>query len=924
MTKILLVDDNATNRKLLVAWLSSEGHLTVEAADGSDGLAAARREKPNLIISDILMPTMDGYEFIRRLRTEPGVGAVAVIFYTANYHEHEARELAEQCGVQRVLVKPSSRGEFLAAVEQALSGAGPQRQPAGVGERFDVEHLRLLTDKLSQKAEELGGANARLSALTSLNVQLSSERDPHQLLRQVCSGARNLLGASYAVLAVEPKAAGRAVIQCHSGLEFGADGAAPLSLTDGLLGEVFSQRRVLRRENLHGTILDTGLPAGFPDAHSALAVPISSLTRTYGWLCLVDKVGADAFSAHDEHLLTILGALVGRVYENGALYSDVLRLNRVYATLSGINSLLVRVADREQLLRESCRIAVEQGGFKAAWCGLTERLAPIAQAAAAGELPPGDEAAHSGRLDIGAHPFVDTALRTRQPVVCNDLAAARLTDALSRALEQHGCRALAALPLIVAGEGVGCLLLMSAEAEVFDRAEMHLLEELGGDISFALDHIDKAERLNYLAYYDSLTGLANRTFLQERLAQHIRGLVDPQALFALVVIDLEQLEWLNDTLGRPGGDEALREFAEQAVRSAGDAGYVARCGADEFALVIPRPQDIMDVTRTVESWLAQWATTPAGEAGRSPSLRVRAGIALFPNDGRDAGALLRSAEAAVKNAKLTQADYAFYTPQLGQALQERRTLESNLRRALENEEFVLYYQPKVDLDARRLAGVEALMRWQHPQRGIVLPGSFIPLMEETGLIVEAGLWALQQACVDRERWMSSGLPAPRVAVNVSSVQLRREDFVRTVADALTHAGPNGGIDIEVTESLLMKDIADNIEKLSRIRALGVGIALDDFGTGYSSLAYLARLPVESIKIDRSFVVAMLDDPSAMTLVSTVISLAHTLRLKTVAEGVESEEQAKILRLLRCDEMQGFLISHPLSFEDMATYLRSAA
>jgi len=920
MTKILVVDDNATNRKLLVTWLGSEGYLTAEAVDGADGLAAARRERPNLVISDILMPTMDGYEFIRRLRREAQLGAVPAIFYTANYHEHEARELAQQCGVSQVVIKPSSRIELQAAVERALSGTGPAA-PGAADQPFDVEHLRVLTDKLSQKAEELRAANARLSALTALNVQLASERDPQQLLQQVCSGARNLLGASYAVLAVEHKVAGGALIQCHSGLEFGSGPPPQLEFSAGVVGAVFKERRVRRLATQNGT-LDVGLPAGYPDAHAALIVPISSLSRTYGWLCLVDKVGAAGFSEHDEYLLAILGAQVGRVYENGALYNDVLKLNRVYAMLSGINALLVRVSDREQLLRESCRIAVEQGRFEAAWCGLIGPLAPIARAASAGLLPSDYAAAGATQPDVAAHPYVAAALHTRQPAVSNDLATSGLQDPVSLALQARGCRALAALPLIVGGQGVGCLLLVAAEAGVFDHAEMRLLEELGGDISFALDHIDKAERLNYLAYYDSVTGLANRTFLLERLAQHIRGLHDPKTLFAVVMADIEDFDWLNGTLGRPGSDEVLREFAERAVRSAGDAVYVARCGADEFALLIPRPRDIMDVTHTVEGWLAQWASD-SGAAQQGPALRVRAGIALFPNDGMDAPALLRSAEAALKNAKLTQTPYAFYTPHISRTMQERRTLESSVRRALENQELVLHYQPKVELDGRRVVAAEALMRWQHPTRGLVLPATFIPLMEDTGLIVEAGLWALRQASADRARWIAAGLAAPRIAVNVSSVQLRREDFVRTVAEALQIAGSRDGIDIEVTESLLMKDVAENIDKLTRIRALGIGIALDDFGTGYSSLAYLAKLPVDSIKIDRSFVVAMLDDPSAMTLVSTVISLAHTLRLKTVAEGVESEEQAKILRLLHCDQMQGFLVSHPLSFDDMATYLRGA-
>jgi diguanylate cyclase (GGDEF)-like protein len=921
MTKILVVDDNATNRKLLSTWLSAEGYLTVEAADGADGLAAARREQPNLVISDILMPTMDGYEFIRRLRMERAVGQTAAIFYTANYHEQEARELAMKLGVQRVLVKPCARTDFLLAVQRALAPvAQPPAEGGTVDRHFDVEHLRLLTDKLAQKAAELQAANARLSALTRLNVQLASEQDPRRLLQQVCSGARDLLAASYAVLAIEQKGQERAATCYHSGLELTAGAPATISLRSGLLGQVFSERRALRLGKGEAAQIASALPGEYPPAHSLLAVPISSLTRTYGWLCLADKIGAEGFSGHDEHLLAVLGAQVGRVYENGALYHDVLKLNRVYVMLSSINSLLVRVSDRDHLLREACRISVEQGRFKAAWCGLIDSPASFAQAAAAGELPGGENGA---RPDPGTHPLVVTALRTREPAVANELRKAGLADPLSAALLAEGCQALCAVPLIVGGEGVGCLLLMSAEADVFDRTEMRLLEELGGDIAFAVDHIDKAERLSYLAYYDSLTGLANRTFLQERLAQHIRGLLDPQKLFAVVLVDIEDFDGLNDMLGRTGGDEVLRAFAERVVHSAGGAGNVARCGADEFALVIPRPQDIVDVTRTVEGWLAQWSATPVAAAGEALALRLKAGIALYPNDGLDAASLLRNAEAALRNSKQTRTSYAFYTSQLGRALQERRTLESSLRRALDQQELLLYYQPKVDLESRRLVGLEALMRWQHPQRGIVPPATFIPLMEETGLIVEAGIWALRQAASDRARWLRESLPAPRVAVNVSNAQLRREDFAHTVAAALEMAGGGGGIDIEVTESLLMKDVAENIEKLTRVRALGVGIALDDFGTGYSSLAYLAKLPVESVKIDRSFVVAMLDDPSAMTLVSTVISLAHTLRLTTVAEGVESEEQAKILRLLHCDQMQGYLVSRPLSFGETTDYLRKA-
>jgi EAL domain-containing protein (putative c-di-GMP-specific phosphodiesterase class I) len=252
---------------------------------------------------------------------------------------------------------------------------------------------------------------------------------------------------------------------------------------------------------------------------------------------------------------------------------------------------------------------------------------------------------------------------------------------------------------------------------------------------------------------------------------------------------------------------------------------------------------------------------------------------------------------------------------------ETLALENKLLLALDRGEFVLHYQPKTDLAERRIVGVEALIRWQSPELGLVPPMQFIPLMEETGLILEAGSWALEQAVRDYRRWTTVSLAAPRIAVNVSAVQLRRQDFVETVRKAIGNDATPPGIDLEITESLIMEDIEGNIRKLKAVRDLGIDLAIDDFGTGYSSLAYLARLPVRSLKIDRSFIITMLEDANTMTLVSTIISLAHSLGLNVIAEGVDSEEQAKILHLLRCDQMQGFLISRPVPWEAMTELLQ---
>src|SRR6185503_9131673 len=309
--------------------------------------------------------------------------------------------------------------------------------------------------------------------------------------------------------------------------------------------------------------------------------------------------------------------------------------------------------------------------------------------------------------------------------------------------------------------------------------------------------------------------------------------------------------------------------------------------------------------------------------GNELRLAAKVGIALFPGDGDDAEALLKHAEAALRKGREGGERITFYTQDLTEQTATALTLENKLRQALRKEDFVLYYQPKVDLVSRRIVGVEALIRWQSPELGLVPPLKFIPLMEETGMILEVGAWALRRAAADHRGWVEQQLPAPRVAVNVSAVQLRQAGFVATVREAISGGVVPTGIDLEITESLVMDDVEGNIRKLNELRAQGIEIAIDDFGTGYSSLAYLARLPVQTLKIDRAFITTMLKDPNTTTLVSTMISLAHSLRLTVVAEGVETEEQAKLLRLLRCDFMQGYLFSKPLPLDAMTALLRNS-
>jgi EAL domain-containing protein (putative c-di-GMP-specific phosphodiesterase class I) len=294
-------------------------------------------------------------------------------------------------------------------------------------------------------------------------------------------------------------------------------------------------------------------------------------------------------------------------------------------------------------------------------------------------------------------------------------------------------------------------------------------------------------------------------------------------------------------------------------------------------------------------------------------IAAKIGVAFFPNDGTDADTLFQNAEAALKKAKTSGEKYLFHTRKMTESVAGTLTLENQLRQALEKEEFVLHYQPKVNLMSGKVTSVEALIRWNNPRTGLMPPGRFIPILEETGLIYDVGRWALRQAIGDYLRWRAAGLAAVRIAVNVSPLQLRNRGFIAELEQKIgvdPHAA--AGLELEITESLIMADINHSITSLQAIRAMGVSVAIDDFGTGFSSLSYLSKLPVDTLKIDRSFVIDMTAGSQELALVSTIINLAHSFNLNVVAEGVETEEQSRLLRLMNCDEMQGYLFSKPVS------------
>ena len=617
----------------------------------------------------------------------------------------------------------------------------------------------------------------------------------------------------------------------------------------------------------------------------------------------------------------IIVAIARDITQRKASEARIRRLTRVYAVLSGINGAIVRISDRDTLFGEACRVAVEAGEFRMAWIGLLEadgsRVKPVAWA---GEVR--DYFDHAPPEIIEAKPggrgLAGRALAAMRPVVSNDVRSDPQII-MKKELEDRGIQSLAAIPLVVGDRPVGMLALYAADAGFFDEEEMRLLTELAGDISFALDHIEKEEKVRYLAYYDSLTGLANRTLFLERLAQYLGTARSEKQQLALVIVNIERFKTINDAFGRQAGDALLKQITARLLEVTKDPNRVARVGADHFAVVVPHVPNLETLIRNGEAAQKHVDGEPYAVGGTGIRISTLAGIALYPEDAGDPESLFRNAEAALKKAQSGER-YVFYARHMTERIAEKVALENELRLALDRDEFVLHYQPKVDSGTGRIVGLEALIRWQSPAAGLAPPAHFIPLMEETGLIVPVGSWALKRASLDYRRFAALGLAAP-IAVNVSPIQLRQRDFVDSLRQAVANGAGPAGIDLEITESLIMQDIEACIEKLTAVRALGANIAIDDFGTGYSSLAYLARLPLQALKVDRSFIAAMLDDSDTMAVVSTVISLAHSLGLKVIAEGVDSEGQASVLRSLHCDQMQGFLFSRPVPFEAMAALLR---
>ncbi|MBI5571803.1 MAG: EAL domain-containing protein [Desulfomonile tiedjei] len=430
------------------------------------------------------------------------------------------------------------------------------------------------------------------------------------------------------------------------------------------------------------------------------------------------------------------------------------------------------------------------------------------------------------------------------------------------------------------------------------------------------------QRLQYLAQYDPLTRLPNRLLFRDRLQQALLEANRNKSMVALMLLDLDRFKDINDTLGHKAGDDVLFGVAKRLTHCMRKSDTVARLGGDEFTLILPDVSDTMALAAIARK-VIQSVAEPFHLPGREVFLTASVGISIFPVDGLEADRLLQNADMALYHGKeLGRNTFQFFSEQMNEQVLARSALEQDLRKAVEREEFEVYYQPKLAVRTGELTGVEALIRWQHPTRGLVRPDEFVALAEDTGLIVPIGEWMLRTACRQNKTWQDMGLPPIRVAVNVSARQLQREDLAATVMKILNETGLDPTyLELELTESLAMKDADATVRVFTALKTAGIHVTIDDFGTGHSSLAYLKRLPIDKLKIDKSFIRDITPDTDDEAIVKAIIAVAHSLKLNVIAEGVETKEQLEFLQLHDCNEWQGYFFSGPQPVDALTELLR---
>jgi diguanylate cyclase (GGDEF)-like protein len=686
-----------------------------------------------------------------------------------------------------------------------------------------------------------------------------------------------------------------------------------------------AMRTALREFRPTIILSDFSLPAF--DGLSALAiarecapdVPFLFVSGTIGEERAIEALRRGAVDYVLKTNLARLGSAVQRALEDAEARAvrrrqeqQITRLTGVLRMLSGINGAVVRIRDRNELLLEACRLSVTVGGYPTALVALrqpkTQQLEPVA---------------HQGADELVLHSLCEllearmthegqSRNKTRDPAApfaCRDAGATQT--------------AVIGLPLIVDKTVVGVLGVCPREQSPISEEEVVMLREVAANLSFALQYMRQDSRVRLLSYFDVLTGLAKRSLFCERLGRKFRESGSFGSCYAIAVLDVQNLSAINDAFGRHAGDQLLQLLADRLKRRFTDTELLAHFAGGTFALVQPVERSAAAALDALNEQVDQLFAEPFSLQGKDVPVAARSGIALYPEDGGDPDTLVNRAEASLRSTKESRQRRGHYSAEQHAEALARVALERKLRGALEKQQFELYYQPKMSVKTRRIEGAEALIRWNDPDTGLMSPAKFLPILEESGLIIDVGEWVIERAALECRQWLRDGLTPIRVAVNISPVQLRQADFVsRFLKHVQPWAMPNCGLDAEITEGALVDDSSAVVNRLKLLRTAGVNIAIDDFGTGYSSLSRIAHLPIDTLKIDRTFISDMAIDARTKRLVAIIVSIARAFDLVVVAEGVESQEQLDTLWQLGCDQSQGYLHSKPLPAQQFAALLKA--
>jgi diguanylate cyclase (GGDEF)-like protein len=708
----------------------------------------------------------------------------------------------------------------------------------------------------------------------------------------------------------------------------------------GVCGTAFRTRRA----SVANDFLTNARSAAFQQAiqsegaRSGAAFPLLIEQQPVGVMLFISSE-PDTFTAEFTELLQRLADNVAfalgnfdRADEKARSEKQKERLARMLAALSATNEAIVRARSRQQLFELVCDAAAQGGRFTSTNIALVRPDRDFMEIVAA--AGPTAASARSAQISINeADPegqgLSGNAFRSGKPRIANDYLANEETRAFHARARRDGARSGASFPLIVGGRVIGVMLFVSSEKDTFTPEFVELLERMTNNVSFALKNFDRAdekrkadERIEYLASHDSLTGLPNREMFNGLLRHTIETAERHARKFSLLFIDLDRFKVINDSLGHEAGDMLLVEVAHRLRGTLRASDVVARLGGDEFVVVLEETGE-RDTVEEIAGELLSTLSQPVQLSGHECHTTASIGIAIYPTDGTDAQTLTKNADMAMYLAKEDGKNgFRFFSRDIKVQSIERLTLETALRRALERDQFSLHYQPKIDMLTGQITGVEALLRWEHPDLGIVSPMQFIPLAEETGLIVPIGRWVLKEACAQNMAWQRRGLRPVSMAVNLSPRQFADPHLLQDVDEALVASGMSAVLlQLEVTESMVMRNVSRAVRVLDAIQNRGIRIAIDDFGTGHSSMSLMKQFPIDTIKIDRSFVRDLADDPEDQAIAQAIISMGKALGMTVVAEGVETVEQQGFLRDHGCDEMQGFIVSRPVPARDVAELLR---